>query len=233
MNVSANITGKINYYDTQDGNDKHFYDYNYNGTKITRNGTTYLNNGIGKLADGILGSSKPSSILSNEWLGWSSATVSTPVLIFAFATEQAFYQVYIHCLTSYPFTLFRSANISFSNDSSSWTMPVTYYVNKSSTIASDAFFITFKLHNQTGRFIKLNLTYDKANTWMALSEVWFMAATVNGKYNFINKNGFQNSQNFQLILRSLYKFRLSRLADKYYELLLGYDRLSVVHRILF
>ena len=123
--------------------------------------------------DGILGSSKPSSILSNEWIGWSSEKVSNPDLVFAFATEQIFYQVYIHCLISYPFTLFRSAN---------WTKPATYYANKSSTITSDAFFITFKLHNQTGRYIKFRLTYSKANTWMGLSEVWFMATHVNGKH---------------------------------------------------
>ncbi|EDV27453.1 uncharacterized protein TRIADDRAFT_53166 [Trichoplax adhaerens] len=173
------MKGKVKYYNIQDGNDNHFYDYDYNGTKSTLDGIIYLSNGIGKLTDGTLGSSKPSSILSNEWIGWSSVIVSVPTLTFAFATEQIFYQVYIHCLISYPFTLFKYANLSFSNDSSEWTRPVIYYANKSPTITSEAFFITFKLHNETGRYIKLELAYSKSNAWIGLSEIWFMSREVN------------------------------------------------------
>lgn len=148
-------------------------DNSYDG-KLDINGN-YLINGMGQLADGMLGEDPHSSSSLAHWVGWTNLHPVT--IIFEFTEIRQFENCTIYAANApvRGIELPKFIRITFSDDGNDYHLPsIDIDVEERSVYSPGIIPVSVPLRSRTSKFVKLEM--EPRSKWLLLSEVTFTSS---------------------------------------------------------
>ena len=148
------------------------HDNTYDGT-IPKQASEMLTGGIGKLADGIIATRRPSNTKRTPWVGYKG----NPIMFFTFNTSRKFQSISFHVLNKEK--LFERVNIEISRDGVRYKHIGSYYPTNEARANKGVMEIKVPLNGNAGHYLRCS--FELRASWLLLSEIEFDT----GEYRFV------------------------------------------------